>query len=138
MKKSSKAWLISFISFALVIMLLSVPFYTAFAAQSSGTTYYVSASGSDENNGTTENTPFKTIEKVNSLSLSTGDEVCFKRGDLWRGDRLLSHDDLLATADAGISEGKTDRLRPSGPAAVLLCQVGAVYQSGGGCLGHWF
>ncbi len=97
MKKSSKAWLISFISFALVIMLLSVPFYTAFAAQSSGTTYYVSASGSDENNGTTENTPFKTIEKVNSLSLSTGDEVCFKRGDLWRGEMIVTQEGVTYT-----------------------------------------
>ena len=50
-----------------------------------GTTYYVSNSGSDENNGKTPETPWKTIERVNKEELLPGDGVRFKRGDLFRG-----------------------------------------------------
>ena len=51
----------------------------------SGKVYYVSASGSDSNNGTSENTPWKSLSKVSSVSLSSGDVVLFKRGDVFRG-----------------------------------------------------
>lgn len=45
------------------------------------TTYYVDFSaGSDSNAGTSESTAFRTIAKVNGLSLSPGDSVLFKRG----------------------------------------------------------
>lgn len=52
----------------------------------SATVYYVSPSGSDTNNGTSTNTPWKTIAKVNSMgsSLHAGDQVLFLRGGLWR------------------------------------------------------
>lgn len=49
------------------------------------TTYYVSAKGSDRNSGTSANAPFQTIAKVNSLTLSPGDEVLFKRGESFNG-----------------------------------------------------
>ncbi|GEM_PF-4908669 len=50
------------------------------------TTYYVSNSeGNDNNSGTSEATPFKTIDKVNQLSLKPGDKVLFKKGDTWIG-----------------------------------------------------
>lgn len=45
--------------------------------------YYVSNSGNDSNNGLTEATPWKTIAKVNSTTLTAGDRVYFKRGDKW-------------------------------------------------------
>ena len=52
----------------------------------SGTTYYVSNSGNDNfNSGTSPSSPFKTLDKVNSLTLNKGDGVLFKRGDVWRG-----------------------------------------------------
>lgn len=50
-----------------------------------GTAYYVSENGSDNNDGLTFKTPIKTIDKVNSLDLKPGDGVFFKRGDLFRG-----------------------------------------------------
>ncbi len=50
-----------------------------------GTTYYVSNDGNDDNDGLSENTPWKTIDKVNTAELKHGDGVLFKRGDLWRG-----------------------------------------------------
>jgi len=52
------------------------------------TTYYVSSSeGNDNNSGKSENSPIKTIEKVNSLELKPGDKVLFKRGDVWDESR---------------------------------------------------
>lgn len=53
-----------------------------------GNTYYVSNSGSDANDGSQAN-PWKTIEKVNSASLESGDKVLFKCGDEWRGVSLV-------------------------------------------------
>ena len=51
----------------------------------SGTTYYVSASGNDNNNGTSPDTPWKSISKINSANLSAGSKVLFRRGDTFRG-----------------------------------------------------
>ena len=54
-------------------------------------TYYVSSSaGKDSNNGTSVNTPWKTISKVNSSPLRAGDIVCLKCGDSWR-ETLVPH-----------------------------------------------
>ena len=49
-----------------------------------GSTYYVdSAGGSDSNNGTLQQTPWKTVAKVNAAVLAAGDTVLFKRGGVW-------------------------------------------------------
>ena len=54
-----------------------------------GKTYYVSMSaGNDSNDGLSSAKAFKTIDKVNSLSLASGDNVFFKCGDIWRGTEL--------------------------------------------------
>lgn len=58
---------------------------SAGALSISGTTYYVSNSGSDENDGLTPNTAWQTLGKVSSASLNCGDGVLFCRGDLFRG-----------------------------------------------------
>ncbi len=53
----------------------------------SAATYYVdSVNGSDTNNGTSISAPWKTISKVNDATLNPGDEVLFKRGDIWEGN----------------------------------------------------
>lgn len=49
-----------------------------------GTTYYVSNNGNDNNSGKSANAPLKTVEAVNKLSLSSGDAVLFNRGDVFR------------------------------------------------------
>ncbi len=51
----------------------------------SGTIYYVATNGNDLNDGLTPKTPIKSISKVNSLQLNSGDAVMFRRGGLWRG-----------------------------------------------------
>jgi parallel beta-helix repeat protein len=54
------------------------------------TDYYVASNGSDTNNGTSTTTPFKTIVKINSLTLEAGDNVFFRRGDVFRGKLNLT------------------------------------------------
>lgn len=54
-----------------------------------GTTYYISSStGSDENDGLTEDTAWKTFAKLPSLELKAGDKILLKKGDTWIGDRI--------------------------------------------------
>ena len=56
----------------------------------SQTTYYVSSSqGNDNNTGTSEITPWKTIAKVNSVNFQPGDRMLFKRSDKWEHDEGL-------------------------------------------------
>ncbi len=51
----------------------------------SGTTYYVSTDGDDQNDGKTPETAWKTANRVNRTWLFEGDAVLFKRGDIFRG-----------------------------------------------------
>lgn len=48
-------------------------------------TYYVSNDGDDKNAGTTPDAPWRTLDKVNEMAFEPGTTVCFRRGDLWRG-----------------------------------------------------
>ena len=51
-----------------------------------GTNYYVDATeGSDSNSGTSPETAFKTIEKVNSIEFQPGDQILFQCGEEWTG-----------------------------------------------------
>ncbi len=55
----------------------------------SGTTYYVSSStGNDSNDGRSPEKAFKTVDKVNKLALQPGDNILFKRGDVFKGAHL--------------------------------------------------
>ena len=52
--------------------------------EGSGTTYYIdSASGDDANDGKSEGTAWRTIEKVNSQEFEPGDRILFKAGGEW-------------------------------------------------------
>ena len=55
-------------------------------------TYYISPTGSDSNNGTSQSTPWQTIGRVNQVagSLQPGDKILFQRGGLYRGKLTLS------------------------------------------------
>ncbi len=62
---------------------------TEVAAKEGRTSYYVSFStGDDANDGKSPEKAVKTVEKANTLALSSGDAVFFKRGDEWRGTTL--------------------------------------------------
>ncbi len=51
--------------------------------------YYVSPNGNDTNSGTSPNSPWKTLDKVNSVGFSAGSTVFFERGGLWRGSLTI-------------------------------------------------
>ena len=48
------------------------------------TDYYVKNSGNDAADGTSDATAWKTIAKVNASIFKPGDNIYFKRGDMWR------------------------------------------------------
>jgi len=48
-------------------------------------TYYISAAGSDSNNGTSQSTPWQTIAKVNSIAAAPGSSFLFRSGDTFTG-----------------------------------------------------
>ncbi|GAA4302362.1 right-handed parallel beta-helix repeat-containing protein [Aestuariibaculum suncheonense] len=67
---------------------------TLFSAVLHATEYYVDATlGNDSNNGTSDATPWKTLNKVNNSSsgFMPGDVIFFKRGEIWNGERLFSN-----------------------------------------------
>lgn len=52
-------------------------------------TYYVSRNGSDSNDGRSTQTPWKSLDKVNTFTFSPGDSILFKRGDSWFGQLVI-------------------------------------------------
>ncbi|HEV3053113.1 MAG TPA: right-handed parallel beta-helix repeat-containing protein [Solirubrobacteraceae bacterium] len=54
-----------------------------------GTTYYVSPSGSDSNAGTSPDAPWRTIRRVNDARLAAGDRVLFAGGARFAGTTLI-------------------------------------------------
>lgn len=55
-----------------------------------GTYFYVSNTGDDANDGTSELSPWKTIAKVNASTFFPADRIYFKRGDMWRETLTVS------------------------------------------------
>lgn len=54
------------------------------AANVLATTYYVDASGgNDDANGTSQSTAWRTLSKVNSFTFQPGDQILFKAGSVW-------------------------------------------------------
>ncbi|MBQ6831364.1 MAG: right-handed parallel beta-helix repeat-containing protein [Oscillospiraceae bacterium] len=52
-----------------------------------GTTYYVDSSfGSDDNSGTSEAEPWKSLDKVNAMTFVPGDKILFKAGSVFSGN----------------------------------------------------
>lgn len=60
------------------------------------TTYYVSAAGSDTNDGKSTATPWATVSKVNSASLNPGDSVLFRGGDTFTGEVYIGSGGLAS------------------------------------------
>lgn len=58
---------------------------TGSGAAVANSAYYVDAStGNDNNNGRSPATAWRTISKVNASSFVAGDQILFKRGEVWR------------------------------------------------------
>lgn len=61
---------------------ITVPTAKAIHEKANGATvYYVSSKGNDENEGTSEEAAFATLDKINSIELKAGDQVLLERGN---------------------------------------------------------
>ncbi len=60
-------------------------------ADAQAVNYYVSPGGNDANNGTSEATAWKTIDRLNqaAFTLQPGDKILFERGGTYRGEVIL-------------------------------------------------
>ncbi len=55
-----------------------------------GKTYYISSSrGNDENDGLSEDTPFKTLTKASQLELKPGSRLLLRASDVWQRQMLM-------------------------------------------------
>ena len=73
---------------ALLVVLL-VAGVSAVSRSASSTRYYVSALGSDSNSGTSPDSPWQSLMKINTTTFNPGDSVSFRRGDEWAGGVVL-------------------------------------------------
>lgn len=73
----------------------------------SGTRYYVSMSGNDENPGTSPNLAWRSADRVKTAALSYGDGVFFERGGVWRGVSLAC---VSGVTYAAYGEGEKPKL----------------------------
>ena len=52
-------------------------------------TYYVSSlNGNDNNDGLSENTPFRTLDKINQTAINPGDKILLEKGSVFSGEYL--------------------------------------------------
>ncbi len=96
--------------FVLTFFVLSSP---AFAA-----TYYVDATnGNDANTGLSETNAWKNIAKVNSSIFNPGDQILFKRGEVWRETLIVpsSGADGQPITFGAYSSGAKPRISGEGP-----------------------
>lgn len=67
--------------------------------------YYVSTQGDDNNSGTSESSPWKSIAKINASmsALQEGDSILFRRGEIFYGSLLITQSNLYV---GGYGEGE--------------------------------
>ncbi|MGA2231593.1 MAG: dockerin type I domain-containing protein [Tepidisphaeraceae bacterium] len=75
----------------------SASFLAAASRAIAGTTYYVSPTGSDSNSGTSPNSPWQTLTKVESQTYAPGSSILFQDGGNWYGN-------LYATSSGTVSQ----------------------------------
>jgi parallel beta-helix repeat protein len=66
----------------------TLPLKVSAADTNDGHTYYVSNDGNDGLAGTSPETAWKSLDKVNAQTFSPGDQILFKRGDKWENKTL--------------------------------------------------
>ena len=76
------------------LLFIFLPWFIIMACQKTlAVTYYVSPSGNDSHSGTSAQTPWRTIDKVNAIDLNPGDKVLFQAGRDYPGNLLLTAED---------------------------------------------
>ncbi len=100
------------------------------AGEQQGTTYYVSSeNGDDANDGTSENKAFKSLDKINEITLQPGDKVLLEKGSVFDDQYIHVKGSGSAEAPIEIStygEGDRPQINANGK--------GVWYQNYGGRL----
>ncbi len=66
-----------------------------------GTSYFISNTGNDENDGLTPNTAWATIERANEIDTQPGDAILLERGCSFRGKLRLRNDIIYSAYGIG-------------------------------------
>jgi len=75
---------------ALLMLLQFANYESVVSASGGGKVYYISAfGGDDDNDGLSENTPWKTLAKVSAQTFQPGDRILLKAGDVWTNETLI-------------------------------------------------
>lgn len=90
--------------------------------------YYVAANGNDSADGS-QGAPFKTIGKVNSLSLVAGDKVLFNSGDIFYGNLIIKNSGVSGNPIYYGAYGTGAKPIITGFTVQTLTQVGNLYTS---------
>jgi hypothetical protein len=99
-------------------------FLYAISISASATTYYVSTSGSDTNNGLTMSTPWKTLAYAESKAIDPGDIIALKRGDSFYLTGKLHINQVGSESDHIIWDGG---LWGTGAKATITAASGLIY-----------
>jgi len=76
------------------LLLIFLPCFIITGCQQNLTaTYYISPSGNDSHSGTSAQSPWRTIDRVNAVDLNPGDKVLFQAGRDYHGNLLLTAED---------------------------------------------
>lgn len=99
----------------------------------SGTTYYISPSGKDSNQGTSATSPWRSISKVNSVRFKAGDHILFEGGATFTGKLYFDAQDVgLASNPIVISSygsGAPAIIESGTDAALFAYNTGGYYIS---------
>ena len=75
-----------------------------------GSIYYVSGEGDDSNDGLSESTPFKTLQKLRALfdhhDIADNSTILFRDGDIFRGSIIVKANNIMFGSYGDISKGK--------------------------------
>ena len=76
-----------------VLIFVALALMTNCQTPYTGLDYYIdSVSGSDDNTGTVENSPWKSLAKVSRITFQPGDKILFKRGSSYSGCVTINGD----------------------------------------------
>jgi hypothetical protein len=70
-------------------LLILIFLFTALAGNCQSRTYFISASGNDNNSGLSTKHAWKTLDKVNQVTFKPGDQILFETGGTWYGQLKL-------------------------------------------------
>lgn len=92
--------------------------------------YYVSNEGDDMAAGTSEDTAWKTLSRVNQEHFIPGDEIRFRCGDAWEDETLFPHgsgNDAAKIVIGSYGGGEMPKISANGRAADAICLYNQEY-----------